>query len=68
MAYKESIANEIRQLIKDASKGRSEYVLEHLDQQDVVDTVNRIRFQYPNDMLEEAVIYMTNTAPITINK
>lgn len=68
MAYNESIANEIRQLIKSAPKGYSEYVLEHFDQEDVADTVNRLRFKYPDNTLEETQLYMDNTAPIVINK
>jgi len=68
MAYKESIENEVRRLIENAPKGRSEHVLEHFDQEDVRDTVNRLRFEYPNNRLEETRLYMDNTAPITINK
>ncbi|MEV9640471.1 hypothetical protein ABZ756_07210 [Mammaliicoccus sciuri] len=68
MAYKESIAVEIRQLIKDAPDGYSEYVLEHFNQQDVADTVNTICSDYPGDLLQETDVYMTNTAPVCINK
>ncbi|MEN0666943.1 hypothetical protein NSQ14_11990 [Caldifermentibacillus hisashii] len=68
MAYRKEIALEICELIKNAPKGHSEYVLEHFDQQDVADTVNRLRFEYPDEVLEETRIYMTNTAPISINK
>lgn len=68
MAYRKGIANEIRELIKNAPEGHSEYVLEHFEQQDVADTANRLRSEYPADTLEETDLYMTNTAPIAINK
>ncbi|SIT91499.1 hypothetical protein [Edaphobacillus lindanitolerans] len=68
MAYKNAIATEVRQLIKDAPDGYSEYVLEHFVQQDVADTVNAIRSEYPGDTLQETDVYMTGTAPVCINK
>ena len=41
MAYKQSIANEIMELYKNAPKDKTtEYYLEHFTQQDVADTVN----------------------------
>lgn len=67
LAYKESIATELRQLFKDAPKGTTEYVLEHFDQQDVVDTVNHFHAKNP-ELIQEAHIYYTGTAPITIMK
>lgn len=68
MAYDERIANEIRKLIENAPPGKSEYLLEHFDQEDVRDTVNRLRFEYDGDTLEEAFYYQDDTSPITINK
>lgn len=67
MPYKETIAIEVRRLIEDAPLGQSEYVLEQFDQRNVADTVNIMRLEYP-DTLEETDVYMTNTAPIVINK
>lgn len=68
MAYKESIAFEIRQLIKDAPEGYSKYTLDHFNQQDVADTVNLMRLDYPHDTLVETQIFMTGKAPVCINK
>lgn len=68
MAYREEIAFEIRELLKNAPKGHSEYVLEHFDQQDVADTVNILRLDYRGDTIEETQIYQTGNAPIGINK
>ncbi|WP_342515569.1 hypothetical protein [Sutcliffiella sp. FSL R7-0096] len=67
MAYKESIAREIRQLIKDAPEGNTEYCLEHYDQQDVADTVNSLHYEYPR-LIQETDVYYTGTAPIVIMK
>lgn len=68
MAYRKEIAFEIRELLKNAPEGHSEYVLEHFDQQDVADTVNVVRLDYRGDTIEETDVYQTNTAPIAINK
>lgn len=67
MAYKESIANEIRELFKNAPKGTSEYTLEHFDQRDVADTVNYLHAQSP-ELIQETEVYYTGTAPIVFMK
>ncbi|MGY3717017.1 hypothetical protein ACWE42_16005 [Sutcliffiella cohnii] len=67
MAYKESIAIEIRNLYQQAPKGTTEYVLEYFNQQDVADTVNLLHYENPR-MIDETQVYYTGTAPIIITK
>nr|QRZ17794.1 hypothetical protein JUJ52_18960 [Virgibacillus sp. AGTR] len=55
MAYREYIAKEIEQLIKNAPKGTTEYHLEHFDQQDVADTVNHFHYKNPRLIQETEV-------------
>lgn len=68
MAYKESIANEIRELYKNAPEGKvSTLYLEHFNQEDVADTVNHFAITNPKDIQETYVDY-SNKAPIVIMK
>lgn len=67
VAYKESIANELRELFKNAPPGTTEYVLEHHNQQDVADTVNYFHAQNPK-LIQETQVYYTGTAPVVITK
>lgn len=67
MAYKESIANEIRKLFKDAPPGTSEYVLEHFDQDDVRDTVNELHSLHP-EQIQDCPYDYSGIAKITFTK
>ncbi len=67
MAYKESIAVEIRELYKNAPEGQSEYTLPQFDQQDVADTVNHFAQLNPKN-IQETEVYYSNTAPIVFTK
>ncbi|MED2940692.1 hypothetical protein [Cytobacillus horneckiae] len=67
MAYKESIAIEIRELFKNAPKGTTEYYLEHFDQQDVRDTANHLHSLHPKSLQDSPFDY-TGKATITIMK
>lgn len=67
MAYKESIAVEIRELFKNAPEGHSEYTLPQFDQQDVADTVNFFANTNPKGIQQTEVNY-SNKAPIVFMK
>lgn len=67
MAYKESIATEIRDLFKTAPKGYSEHYLEHYDQKDVADTVNHLATIDPKKIQETFEDY-TEKATIAFTK
>lgn len=68
MAYKQSIANEIMELYKNAPKGKStEYYLEHFNQQDVADTVNYFATTNPKE-IQETDVYYDGKAPIVFMK
>lgn len=67
MAYKESIAEEICALYRNAPTGTSEHVLEHYDQRDVRDTVNYLHSLNP-ETIQDCPPDMTGLAHITFMK
>lgn len=67
MAYKESIANELRKLFKVAPSGTTEYTLEHFNQRDVADTVNHFHDINPN-LIQKTEVDYTGYAPVRIMK
>ncbi len=67
MAYKESIAAEIRELFKNAPEGHSEYTLPQFDQQDVADTVNFFANTNPKEFSKQKLT-IANKAPIVFMK